>query len=90
MRLISKARLSTLAAVASAAMLLCMSGYSQRAAPAAVAAGPALPVFEVADVHGSAPTQYPSVRGGGLRGDRYLLHQATMVDLIAAATRSIR
>ncbi len=85
MRQISKVRLRTLAAMASPAILLCVSGYAQRSTPPTVAAGPALPVFEVADVHGSARTQYPSVRGGGLHGDRYLLRQATMVDLIAVA-----
>jgi uncharacterized protein (TIGR03435 family) len=42
--------------------------------------------FEIADVHTSPPRRFPFVEGGTtLRGDRLVFHQATMVDLIAAA-----
>jgi len=43
------------------------------------------PAFEIADVHTSPQRRFPFMDGGNLRGDRYVLHQATMVDLIAAA-----
>ncbi len=41
--------------------------------------------FELADVHPSAHTTTPYFTGGSLRGDRYLLHNATMVDMISLA-----
>ena len=41
--------------------------------------------FEAADVHVSAKTRTPSMAAGGLRGTRYLVRQATMVDLISLA-----
>ena len=41
--------------------------------------------FEIADVHVAPPRKFPFMDGGALRGDRYIVHQATMVDLIAAA-----
>lgn len=43
------------------------------------------PAFEAADVHVSAKVRMPSMAAGGLRGTRYLVRQATMVDLIALA-----
>jgi uncharacterized protein (TIGR03435 family) len=43
------------------------------------------PTFEAADVHVSPPHRFPFMDGGHLRGDRYVLRQATMVDLIATA-----
>jgi len=43
------------------------------------------PAFEVADVHASPPRRFAFMDGGFLRGDRYVLRQATMVDLIATA-----
>src|SRR5271163_1043397 len=43
------------------------------------------PGFEIADVHVSPHRLFPFMDGGYLRGDRYVLHQATMVDLIAKA-----
>jgi uncharacterized protein (TIGR03435 family) len=46
---------------------------------------PPAAAFEIADVHISPPRKFPFKEGGNLRGDRYVLHQATMVDLIAAA-----
>jgi len=41
--------------------------------------------FEAADVHVSAKSRTPSMAAGGLRGTRYLVRQATMVDLISLA-----
>lgn len=47
---------------------------------------PATPAaFDVADIHKSAPTQFPFFQDGVLRGDRYVLRDATLVDLIATA-----
>jgi uncharacterized protein (TIGR03435 family) len=43
------------------------------------------PAFDAADVHASPFRRVPFMNGNGLRGDRYVLHQATMVDLIATA-----
>ena len=42
-------------------------------------------VFEVADVHPSASTSTPFMRGGSMAGGRYELHDASMVDLIHTA-----
>jgi len=41
--------------------------------------------FVAADVHVSAKSRTPSMAAGGLRGTRYLVRQATMVDLINLA-----
>ncbi len=43
------------------------------------------PAFQMADVHVSAKTTTPYMTGGSLRGDRYILHNATMVDMISLA-----
>jgi uncharacterized protein (TIGR03435 family) len=43
------------------------------------------PSFDIADVHVSARTTNPSMRGGFIRGGRYELRTATMVDLIRTA-----
>ena len=58
----------------------------------AVLSGPAFaqstdapPTFEAADVHVSPHRLFPFMDGGILRGDRYVVRQATMVDLIASA-----
>jgi uncharacterized protein (TIGR03435 family) len=45
----------------------------------------AKPTFEIADVHVSPHRSFPFADGGALRGDRYIIRQATMLDLIAAA-----
>ena len=45
----------------------------------------ASPTFESADVHVSARSNNPTMRGGALRGGRYELRTATMVDLISVA-----
>lgn len=42
-------------------------------------------VFEAADVHVSPRVRMPSMASGGLRGTRWLVRQATMVDLISLA-----
>jgi len=47
--------------------------------------GTSAPAFEAADVHVSAKSRMPSMAAGGLRGTRYLVRQATMVDLISLA-----
>jgi uncharacterized protein (TIGR03435 family) len=41
--------------------------------------------FEAADVHVSPKVRVPSMAAGGLRGTRYLVRQATLVDLISLA-----
>src|SRR5215472_10242698 len=46
---------------------------------------PSGPAFEAADVHVSSKVRVPSMAAGGLRGTRYLVRQATMVDLISLA-----
>jgi len=43
------------------------------------------PTFDIADVHVSAPTTNPYARGGVIRGGRYELRTATLVDLIRIA-----
>jgi uncharacterized protein (TIGR03435 family) len=47
--------------------------------------GTSWPAFEAADVHVSPKVRAPSMAAGGLRGTRYLVRQATMVDLISLA-----
>jgi len=41
--------------------------------------------FDSADVHVSPPSKSPALRGGALRGGRYEVRTATMVDLISMA-----
>jgi uncharacterized protein (TIGR03435 family) len=48
-------------------------------------ATPAPPAFQIADVHPSPHSMQPFMQGGFLRGDRYILRQANMVDLIRTA-----
>ena len=43
------------------------------------------PAFDLADVHVSAKTTNAFFTGGSLRGDRFILHNATMVDMISLA-----
>jgi uncharacterized protein (TIGR03435 family) len=45
------------------------------------------PTFESADVHVSAPSTNPNMRGGALRAGRYDVRNATMVNLIGMAYR---
>ena len=53
--------------------------------PAAAPAAPAMAAFDVADVHASPFTRVPRMDGPNLFGDRYVLRQATMTEMIAAA-----
>ena len=46
--------------------------------------GSSSPTFVVADVHSSAHTMYPNARSS-FRGERYIMRQASMADLIASA-----
>ena len=57
--------------------LLCNAAFAQST--------DAPPTFEVADVHVSPHRLFPYFEGGHLGGDRYVLRQATMVNLIATA-----
>lgn len=80
-------------ALASLAILAILSGPAFAQAPgnqfasnpAPSAASAATPAFELADVHVSARTTTPNYTGGRLHGDRYMLHNATMVDMISLA-----
>src|ERR1700683_1394233 len=49
------------------------------------ASGTSAPAFVAADVHVSAKSRTPSMAAGGLRGTRYLVRQATIVDLVSLA-----
>ena len=59
--------------------LLSSAGFGQ-----SITAG-APPTFDIADVHVSAKTTNPYMSGGVLRGGRYEIRRATMVDLIRTA-----
>jgi uncharacterized protein (TIGR03435 family) len=62
------------------------SGGTQDAAPSGAQAAASKPAtFDIADVHARAHTLFPNMSGGVLVGDRYTIHDATMVDLIATA-----
>lgn len=54
------------------------------AAPASKPA-PADASFDVADVHTSPHVRFPYMDGGTITGGRYILHQATMTEIVAAA-----
>jgi len=43
------------------------------------------PAFEIADVHSSVRSQFPLVIPGALHGDRYIIRQRTLAQLIATA-----
>jgi uncharacterized protein (TIGR03435 family) len=45
------------------------------------------PAFEITDIRISAPSINPNMRGGALRGGRYVARNATMLDLISMAYR---
>jgi uncharacterized protein (TIGR03435 family) len=67
-------------------LLLSTTLFAQSDAPGKSAASSAAPAFEIADVHASPARRFPFMEGGTtLRGDRLVFHQATMLDLIAAA-----
>ena len=81
--------LRTLAGVACLALLsipmLAQAPAPQPAAAPASATPAAPPTFDIADVHVSPHSNTPFVRGGDLNGDRFIMRQASMVDLIAKA-----
>lgn len=70
-------------AFAGAILFALLSSAAFAQAPNASAEPP--PAFTVADVHASPHSNDPWLRGGRLTGDKYLLRDATMVDLVAAA-----
>jgi uncharacterized protein (TIGR03435 family) len=51
----------------------------------AAASSKAQPAFDLADVHASPHSNNPFMRGGTLRGEQYIVRQASMVDLVANA-----
>src|SRR6185436_4175486 len=59
------------------ALLLSVAGFGQSTQNA--------PAFEAADIRPSPATTIPFMTGGVLRGERYELRTATMVDLIKTA-----
>ncbi len=46
---------------------------------------PTTPSFDIADVHPSPHVTFPFMNGGNLRGDRYVLRQASVAEMIATA-----
>src|SRR5580658_10906189 len=58
-------------------VLLCGTAFGQ--------SPPALPAFEIADIHASAPMRDPKTQGGALRAGRFEIRRATMLDLIKTA-----
>jgi uncharacterized protein (TIGR03435 family) len=84
--------IKTMRAIASATLLailasplIAQTAIAPAAAQPAATAATTPPAFELADVHVSAHTTTPYFTGGSLRGDRYILHNATMVDMISLA-----
>jgi uncharacterized protein (TIGR03435 family) len=67
-----------------AVCLIVLAGTAFGQTPEAAATG-ASPTFEIADVHVSAHTSTPYMTGGALRGDHYIVHNGTMVDMISLA-----
>ena len=61
------------------------SAAQARTAATSLGAAPHTASFDVADVHLSPHVLRPFMDGGNLNGDRYVIHQATMADLIATA-----
>ena len=45
----------------------------------------ATPKFEIADIHPSPHVTFPFMDGGNLHGDRYILRQASVADMISTA-----
>jgi uncharacterized protein (TIGR03435 family) len=79
-----RARASFLAAV-----ILLIAGLARLAPAQSTDATPSTPqsaAFDVADVHVSAlQARFPYMEGGDLHGDRFLVRNGTMVDLISTA-----
>jgi uncharacterized protein (TIGR03435 family) len=61
-------------------MVCALSAAGQAQQPAM-----ARPAFRIADVHDSPRRIFPISYGGDVRGDRYILSQSTIVDMIARA-----
>jgi len=74
-----------LAGIACLALLVCLAPAQTADIKAADATPAPTLAFDIADVHASPHDNNPFMRGGALHGDRYILRQATMVDLIANA-----
>ena len=71
-----------LALLSSAALAQAPASPAPSDSPAVAASAP---TFELADVHVSAHTTNTDYTGGMLHGDRYLLHNATMVNILSLA-----
>ncbi len=67
--------------------ILSASAFAQSAdtPPANVTAAAASPKFVIADIHASPHHRFPFMMGPRLRGDRYVLQQAPMRDLVGLA-----
>ena len=79
--------LKTIRAIACTALLTPLLAAPAQTPAASAAPAPAAPTptFDIADVHPSPHSNDPFMRGGQLHGDRYILRDATMVDLVANA-----
>lgn len=55
---------------------------------AAAQAPPPPPRFDLSDVHPSPHVTFPFMDGGNLHGDRYVLHQASVAEMIASAYKT--
>jgi uncharacterized protein (TIGR03435 family) len=64
---------------------ICMSVLVLLSGLAPVKAADTPPAFDIADVHTSPRTMTPRMSGGVLRGNRFEIRQATMVDLVRVA-----
>jgi uncharacterized protein (TIGR03435 family) len=77
---------NTLRILLAAAVAFAAPGATaQTEAAATPASTPASAQFDIADVHASPFLRFPFMDGGNLSGDRYILHQATMTQIIGAA-----
>jgi uncharacterized protein (TIGR03435 family) len=66
-------------------VLLAGTAWAQSSPSTQSSPSKTLPKFQAADVHTAPYRAFPFANGGVLRGDRYVWHQATIVDLVAAA-----
>jgi len=74
-----------IAVAATAVYLATLSCSLAQTDPSAASAAPRSASFDIADVHPSPHSLRPFMDGGNLNGDRYVIHQATLDDLIATA-----
>ena len=81
--------LRTIACMACATLISCTGFAQQFVQPSddkpAVGAAVASPKFDLVDAHVSPHSNTPFMRGGNLRGEQFIVRQATMVDLISTA-----